>query len=278
MRESAWFPGHMAKARDAISRTRSVADFFLVVLDARIPHASRKFDLSRLAPLHKCIFCLNRSDLACEDTTDDWLRWFSSQGLVAEKTRAVAGQGLSRLRRLLASRKEEILEKRSAKGRKDRTFSVIVVGMPNVGKSSLLNSLGGVGSAATGRKPGITRGPQWIRTKQGFSILDTPGILTPGRLELDDIWKLHACGILPDEKADPVETASLLWDPANRRASGSSVPDQAGQGDLEGLGKALGFLKRGGSVDIERTAQHFLKEFRAGKLGRLTLEAPEDDL
>ena len=279
-----WFPGHMTKAQRMIEENLSMVDAVCEILDARIPYSSRNPDIDRLAGDKPRLVILNRVDLADPQMTARWRKYFESRGLAILETDAKSGKGVGNfapaVRRLLKDK----LAAYEAKGQVGRPLRVMILGIPNVGKSTFINKVAGRKAAIAGDKPGVTRGKQWINIDQGLDLLDTPGILWP-KFDSQEVGEMLA--ITNAIKADVLDKETLganfmlrlreLYPKAiEERYKFVPDPDMNGFELLEQAAKKRGFLVSRGEYDIERMANTLLGEYHDGKLGRLTLEAPPD--
>ena len=279
-----WFPGHMTKAQRMIEENLSMVDAVCEILDARIPYSSRNPDIDRLAGDKPRLVILNRVDLADPQMTARWRKYFESRGLAILETDAKSGKGVGSfapaVRRLLKDK----LAAYEAKGQVGRPLRVMILGIPNVGKSTFINRVAGRKAAIAGDKPGVTRGKQWINIDQGLDLLDTPGILWP-KFDSQEVGEMLA--ITNAIKADVLDKETLganfmlrlrdMYPNALReRYKMEPDPELNGYELLEQAAKKRGFLVSRGEYDIERMANTLLKEYHEGKLGRLTLEAPND--
>lgn len=279
-----WFPGHMTKAQRMIEENLSMVDAVCEILDARIPYSSRNPDIDRLAGDKPRLVILNRVDLADPQMTARWRKYFESRGLAILETDAKSGKGVGSfapaVRRLLKDK----LAAYEAKGQVGRLLRVMILGIPNVGKSTFINRVAGRKAAIAGDKPGVTRGKQWINIDQGLDLLDTPGILWP-KFDSQEVGEMLA--ITNAIKADVLDKETLganfmlrlreLYPKAiEERYKFVPDPDMNGFELLEQAAKKRGFLVSRGEYDIERMANTLLGEYHDGKLGRLTLEAPPD--
>lgn len=279
-----WFPGHMTKAQRMIEENLSMVDAVCEILDARIPYSSRNPDIDRLAGDKPRLVILNRVDLADPQMTARWRKYFESRGLAILETDAKSGKGVGSfapaVRRLLKDK----LAAYEAKGQVGRPLRVMILGIPNVGKSTFINRVAGRKAAIAGDKPGVTRGKQWINIDQGLDLLDTPGILWP-KFDSQEVGEMLA--ITNAIKADVLDKETLganfmlrlreLYPRAiEERYKFVPDPDMNGFELLEQAAKKRGFLVSRGEYDIERMANTLLGEYHDGKLGRLTLEAPPD--
>ena len=279
-----WFPGHMTKAQRMIEDNIKLVDAVCEVIDARIPRASRNPDIDRLAAGKPRLVILNRADLADPELTKRWKESFERQGMAVLETDARSGKGVGgfvpAVRRLLADKLREY----EAKGQSGRPLRVMILGIPNVGKSTFINKVAGRKAAAAGDKPGVTRGRQWINIDRSLDLLDTPGILWP-KFDSQEVGELLA--VTNAIKADVIDKETLganfmlrlreLYPKAiEERYKFVPDPDMNGFELLEQAAKKRGFLVSRGEYDIERMANTLLGEYHDGKLGRLTLEAPPD--
>ena len=279
-----WFPGHMTKAQRMIEDNLRLVDAVCEILDARIPFSSRNPDIDRLAAGKPRLVILNRCDLADPEATARWKRAFQEQGIAILETDARTGKGVNgfvpAVRELLKDR----LADYAAKGQVGRPLRVMILGIPNVGKSTFINKVAGRKAAIAGDKPGVTRGRQWISIDAGLDLLDTPGILWP-KFDSQEVGEMLA--ITNAIKADVLDRETLGANfmlrlreiyPDALRERYKIEPDPALNGYelLEQAAKKRGFLVSRGEYDIERMANTLLKEYHEGKLGRLTLEMPDD--
>ena len=279
-----WFPGHMTKAQRMIEENLKLVDAVCEILDARIPRSSRNPDIDRLAGDKPRLVILNRIDLADPNVTARWKKYFEARGLAILETDARTGKGVSgfapAVRRLLADKIREY----EAKGQVGRPLRVMILGIPNVGKSTFINKVAGRKAAIAGDKPGVTRGKQWINIDAGLDLLDTPGILWP-RFDSQEVGEMLA--ITNAIKADVLDKETLAANfmlrlrqmyPQAIKDRYKFDPDLEMNGFelLEQAAKKRGFLVSRGEYDIERMANTLLGEYHEGKLGRLSLEMPDD--
>ena len=279
-----WFPGHMTKAQRMIEDNVKLVDAVCEIIDARIPRASRNPDIDRLAAGKPRLVILNRVDLADPVLTKRWREYFERQGVAVLETDAKSGKGVGgfvpAVRRLL----DEKLKEYEAKGQVGRPLRVMILGIPNVGKSTFINKVAGRKAAIAGDKPGVTRGRQWISIDKSLDLLDTPGILWP-KFDSQEVGELLA--VTNAIKADVVDKETLGANfmlrlrrmyPDALRERYKIEPDEELNGYelLEAAAKKRGFLISRGEYDIERMANTLLNEYHDGKLGRLTLEMPDE--
>lgn len=276
-----WFPGHMAKAKRVLQENAPLVDVILEIVDARCPQASSNPDLMKLVAHKSRIKVLNKADLADPGLTRGWLDHFRRNGEIAVAIDAVKGTGA---REVIAAIREAFAPKLAewtAKGRKPRPARVMAVGIPNVGKSSVINRLVGARKAVVGDKPGVTRGKQWVRIGGDVELLDMPGILVP---KFDVPWEgvlLASIGSIKDEVYDTMEVVGKLlpyfWEHgreglAERLGLTGLSPDLGT--NIETIGRHRGLLRAGGVVEGDKVAMLVLREFREGRLGRISLERP----
>ncbi len=277
-RAFSWFPGHMRKALRQLEQALSLADAVIMVMDARIPASSRQPDLEALLRRkHKeALLILNKADLAEEDQTREWLAVLRREGHLAAAMRAVSGRGPGPLEKPLERLRQAVNARRTERGLLPRDPRLVVVGIPNVGKSSLLNRLAGAARARTGAKPGVTRGNQWVAVPGRWQILDSPGILYP-RIEGEAILTSLAAASCVSLDAIPLERVGglLLQRLVQLGRAGPQVgcPSDGEPEDLlEALARRRGFLLPGDQADLSRTARWLLQAFGRGELGPITLE------
>lgn len=290
--EIQWYPGHMAKTRRMITEQLKNVDAVCEILDARIPRASRNPDVDSLTAGKPRLVVLNRADQADREATAAWASYFRKQGWAVLETDARSGSGTKRfsgaVRELLADKLRAYAEK----GQTGRVVRVMVLGIPNVGKSTFINKVAGRKTAKAEDRPGVTRSKQWVPVDKGLELLDTPGILWPKLDDQSRALRLAFTGAVKDEILDIETLGCRLMAYLGERypealLAGyklSALPDrEAEENDvaygwrlLEAAGRRRGFLISGGEVDRSRMAKILLDEFRSGKLGRFTLETPEE--
>lgn len=278
-----WFPGHMTKAQRMIEDSLKQVDAVCEILDARIPRSSRNPDIDRLAAGKPRLIILNRVDLADPEITSQWRRHFERQGIRIIETDAKTGKGVNGFVPALKELLKDKLADYAAKGQINRPMRVMILGIPNVGKSTFINKVAKRKAAVAGDKPGVTRGKQWINIEKGLDLLDTPGILWP-KFDSQEVGEMLA--ITNAIKADVLDKETLganfmlrLRDmyPEALTERYKFVPDKDMNGFelLEEAAKKRGFLLSKGEYDIERMANTLLGEYHDGKLGRISLERPE---
>ena len=279
-----WYPGHMTKAGRMISANISNVDAVCEILDARIPVASRNPDIDTLAAGKPRLVLLNRSDLADPAVSARWKAYFKDRGLAVLETDCKSGKGVNGFSGAVRTLLKPLLEQRAAKGQSTRAVRVMVLGIPNVGKSTFINRVAGKKAAAVSDRPGVTRGRQWITVDKGLELLDTPGILWP-KFDSQEVGELLAVtGAIKDDVLDRetlaanflVRLRALYPEAIKQRYKLDPDADLAGWELLEQAAKNRGFLAGRGEYDTERMSAVLLDEFRGGKLGRITLELPPE--
>ena len=287
-----WYPGHMTKTKRQIEADLGQVDMVTEIIDARIPISSRNPDIDELVGGKPRLVVLNRADQADAKSNQVWAAHFREKGFSVLETDAKTGKGISRFSMVSRELLAEQIQRWQAKGQVGRPVRAMVVGVPNVGKSTYINQVARRKSAKAGDRPGVTRGKQWVTVDQGLSLLDTPGILWP-KFE-DERVGLHLAytGAVKDDIMDVETLACRLMDDLALRYGGALeeryrlnvAPRQASE-DVVSYGYSLlteaagkrGFRISGGELDTERMAHILLDEFRSGKLGRFTLELPEEE-
>lgn len=277
-----WYPGHMTKAKRAMKEDVKLVDLVIELVDARAPLASRNPDIDSLAAGKGRVILLNKADLASEKANAAWITYFESQGFQVMKIDARAKATLKQLNALIQEACKEKIERDRRRGILNRPVRAMVVGIPNVGKSTFINSFAGKAAAKTGNKPGVTKGNQWIRLNKQVELLDTPGILWP-KFEDQRVGLLLAfLGSINDEILEKDELASELADYLRNITPGLLKERYGIEEDgkkpyelLDEIAAARARLTKGGVNDLTKAARLLLDEFRGGKLGRITLEMPE---
>ena len=277
-----WYPGHMTKAKRAMKEDVKLVDLVIELVDARAPLASRNPDIDSLAAGKGRVILLNKADLASEKANAAWITYFESQGFQVMKIDARAKATLKQLNVLIQEACKEKIERDRRRGILNRPVRAMVVGIPNVGKSTFINSFAGKAATKTGNKPGVTKGNQWIRLNKQVELLDTPGILWP-KFEDQRVGLLLAfLGSINDEILEKDELASELADylrnitPALLKERYGIEEDRKKPYELlDEIAAARACLTKGGVNDLTKAARLLLDEFRGGKLGRITLEMPE---
>lgn len=278
-----WYPGHMTKTRRQMEADLKQVDAVCEILDARIPISSRNPDIDSICGNKPRIVIMNRMDLADPNATKQWMAYFRSKGMAAIATDCKTKRGINDFQPAVRSVLKEKIERDQAKGMK-RSLRVMIVGIPNVGKSTLINQISGRKGAKAENRPGVTRGKQWVTVEGGLLLLDTPGILWPKFEDPNVGLALAFTGAVKEDVIDIEELAcrlfSLLWQrypDAVKVRYGIDMPEDAqGYELLEAAGKKRGYLLARGKINTERMAKVLVDEYRSGKLGKLTFEMPED--
>ena len=277
-----WYPGHMTKTRRQIEADLKQVDAVCEIVDARIPVSSRNPDIDAICGNKPRIMILNRMDLADPDATKRWAEHFKSKGMAVVVTDCKSRKGISSFQPAVRSVLKEKIARDAARGM-NRPLRVMIVGIPNVGKSTLINQISGRKGAKAENRPGVTRGKQWVTVENSLLLLDTPGILWPKFEDPDVGMMLAYTGAVKDGILDVEELACnlirLLWErypvALNERYNIPLDADVPGYELLEMAGRKRGFLLARGEINTERMAQVLLEEYRNGKLGCFTLEEPE---
>ena len=279
-----WFPGHMTKTRRMIASEISGMDAVCEIVDARIPLSSRNPDLDELTAGKPRLVVLNRVDQADEEMTRRWAAWFRKNGYAVMEADAKSGAGVKQFGQTVRALLKDKIAAYEAKGQVGRVLRVMVLGIPNVGKSTFINKVSGKKTARAEDRPGVTRGKQWVPVDRTLELLDTPGILWPKFEDADVGIRLAFTGAIRDEVMDAEELAMKLMDylgthypdALTQRYKISVEAGEDGWALLNKAGRKRGFLISGGEVDTERMSRILLDEYRGGKLGRFTLEMPPE--
>ena len=278
-----WYPGHMTKAKRAMKEDLKLIDLVIELVDARVPLSSRNPDIDDLGAGKARIVLLNKADLADEALNRRWAQWFTERGMHVVKIDARNKGTLKQIQAVVQEACKEKIERDRKRGILNRPIRAMVVGIPNVGKSTFINSFAGKACAKTGNKPGVTKGNQWIRLNKTLELLDTPGILWPKFEDQQVGLKLALIGSINDEILNRDELALELVSFLNRRYPGVLAEryqlENAGDCDttqvLEQVARQRSCLAKGGELDLPKAARLLLDDFRSGRLGRITLEEPE---
>lgn len=277
-----WYPGHMTKARREMEQAVKLVDLVIEIVDARIPESSRNPDIDRLAGSKARLILLNKADMSDQSVTKLWVDYYKKKGIEAVPLDSRDRGSMKAVRAALDRASEKKRERDRRRGILNRPVRAMVAGIPNVGKSTFINSFAGKASAKTGNKPGVTKGTQWIRLDKNVELLDTPGILWP-KFEDDSIGeKLALIGSVSEEVLNKEELAvsglSFLKDRYPGAIAGRYGVEEGEDGPrlLNSIAVARGCLQRGGEADTEKAARIILEEFRNGKICRLSLELPQE--
>ena len=278
-----WYPGHMTKTRRQIEADLKQVDAVCEIVDARIPMSSRNPDIDAICGSKPRIIVLNRMDLADPAATRRWKEYFKSRGMAVIATDCKSRQGIADFTPAARTACAEKLQRDAARGM-NRPLRVMVVGIPNVGKSTLINQISGRKGAKAENRPGVTRGKQWVTVDSGLQLLDTPGILWPKFEDPEVGMMLAYTGAVKEGVIDLEELACRLLELLLKyyprvlleRYQVEAQPGTPGYALLEMAGRKRGYLLRGAEVHTERMAKVLMDEFRSGKLGKFTLEMPEE--
>ena len=278
-----WYPGHMTKTRRQIEADLKLVDAVCEIVDARIPISSRNPDIDAICGNKPRIIVLNRMDLADHDATKRWMQYFRDKGYAAVATDCKTKKGISNFQPAVRSVLKEKIERNLAKGM-NKPLKVMVVGIPNVGKSTLINQISGRKGAKAENRPGVTRGKQWVNVDNGLLLLDTPGILWPKFEDPNVGMMLAYTGAVKEGVIDIEELAARLMELLHKfypqtlleRYKVEAEKGTPGYMLLEEAGRKRGYLLARGEIHTERMAKVLLDEYRSGKLGHFTLEMPED--
>lgn len=277
-----WYPGHMTKAKRMMQENIKLIDLIIELVDARIPMSSRNPDIDELGKGKSRIILLNKSDLADARLNQEWESFFKEKGYFVQPLNAKNGAGLKNIQALVQESCKEKIERDRKRGIINRPVRAMVVGIPNVGKSTFINSFAGKACAKTGNKPGVTKGKQWIRLNKNLELLDTPGILWPKFEDQKIGERLALIGSINDEILHVDELAVALirnlknsyLDLLEKRYD--ITMDEDAYDTLKKIAIARKCLQKGELPDVDRASSMLLEDFRSGKLGRITLERPEE--
>lgn len=275
-----WYPGHMTKAKRQMQEDLKLIDLIIELVDARIPLSSRNPDIDELGKNKARLILLNKSDLADERYNEQWSAYFQKKGFYVVKVNAKSGAGLKSIQGVIQDACKAKIERDRRRGIKNRPIRAMVVGIPNVGKSTFINSYAGKACAKTGNKPGVTKGKQWIRLNKTLELLDTPGILWP-KFEDQEVGKrLAFIGSIKDEILNLEELSLELLDYIRTNYPGLlntryGIEEEGTPVSLlEAVADKRKCLIRGQEIDYAKAAGIVMEEFRNGKIGRITLEFP----
>lgn len=277
-----WYPGHMTKAKRMMQEDIKLIDLVIELVDARIPMSSRNPDIDELGKNKARLILLNKSDLAEDKQNDAWAAYFKDKGYSVVKVNSKKGGGIKSIQGVIQEACKEKIERDRKRGILNRPVRAMVVGIPNVGKSTFINALAGKACAKTGNKPGVTKGKQWIRLNKNVELLDTPGILWPKFEDQTVGLRLAFIGSIKDEILNTEELAAEMIQFMKKYYRGvlaekyaiieSDDPYQC----LADIAKSRHCLLRGNELDMAKAAILLVDDFRSGRLGRITLEFPED--
>ena len=277
-----WYPGHMTKAKRMMQEDIKLIDLIIELVDARVPLSSRNPDIDELGKNKARLILLNKSDLADERQNAAWESYFLEKGFFVVKVNSKSGAGVKAVHGAIQEACKEKIERDRRRGIKNRPGRCMVVGIPNVGKSTFINTFAGKACAKTGNKPGVTKGKQWIRLKKGVELLDTPGILWPKFEDQNVGIRLALIGSIKDEILNIDELSLVLIEYLVHHYAGiltqryEIVEEGKPVEMLEAIAKNRNCLLKGGDLDYSKAAALLIEDFRSGKLGKITLEIPEE--
>ena len=277
-----WYPGHMTKAKRMMQENISLIDLVIELVDAREPISSRNPDIDELGKNKSRIVLLNKSDLADPRANKEWMTYFQNKGFHVVEINSKTGSGVKSIQAVVQEACKEKIERDRKRGILNRPVRAMVVGIPNVGKSTFINAFAGKACAKTGNKPGVTKGKQWIKLNKGLELLDTPGILWPKfedqaiGMKLAFIGSINDEILLTDELAmDLIKHLSLRYSHVIKERY--SIEDMSTPLEiLRGIASNRRCFKKGEELDLDKAAAMFIDDFRSGKLGRISLEWPEE--
>ncbi len=279
-----WYPGHMTKARRQMQEDLKLIDLIIELVDARIPLSSRNPDISEMGRGKARLILMNKADLADDAANRKWLEYFKNQGSHAVLVDSRSGKGVRSIGPLVQEACKEKLERDARRGIKNRPIRAMVVGIPNVGKSTFINSYAGRASAKTGNKPGVTKGKQWIRLGKGLELLDTPGILWPKFDDPEVGKRLAVIGSVKDELLNVEELSLSLMKflkemyPGTLESRYQADESRSEVDNLYEIAANRQCVQKGGDPDTVKAASILLDDFRSGKLGKISLEHPNKEL
>ena len=277
-----WYPGHMAKAKKAMQEDIKLIDVIVELVDARVPYSSKNPDIDTLANGKSRVLVLNKYDLADSRVTDEWVKYYEDKGYFIAKANSKNGKGVKSVNNIIQEACAQKIERDRRRGIINRPVRAMVAGIPNVGKSTFINSFAGRACTKTGNKPGVTKGKQWIRLNKNVELLDTPGILWPKFEDQQSGLHLAFTGAIEDELYNIYELSILLIDFLDKNypdaissyyntGTGST---SSGAETLNLIAKCRGCIKSGAEPDLDKAGKLLIDDFRAGKLGAITLERP----
>lgn len=278
-----WYPGHMTKAKRMMQENIKLIDLVIELVDARIPLSSRNPDIDELGKNKSRLILLNKADLADPEMNEKWMEYFKAKGYYVVRVNSRSGEGIKTINQTVQEACKEKIERDRRRGILNRPVRAMVVGIPNVGKSTFINSYAGKACAKTGNKPGVTKGKQWIRLNKNLELLDTPGILWPKFEDQEVGLRLALIGSMNDEVLNTEELAVSLIEYIAEQYPGflnkryeCSEACEAVQ-ILEEVARSRGCLLKGQELNLTKAAGILLDDFRSGRLGKITLEIPKED-
>ena len=278
-----WYPGHMTKAKRQMQEDLKLIDLIIELVDARVPLSSRNPDIDQLGQNKSRLILLNKADIADERQNEAWKEYFQSKGFHVVKVDSRNGAGMKTIQNVIQEACKEKNERDRRRGIKNRPIRAMVAGIPNVGKSTFINTFAGKACAKTGNRPGVTKGKQWIRLNKNVELLDTPGILWPKFEDQEVGIRLAFVGSIKDDILNMEELALKLIDYLKERYTGLlekryGISEAGNAVEILGdIAKARGCLKKGEELDYTKASGLLFDDFRGGKIGRITLEWEEQE-
>lgn len=275
-----WYPGHMTKAKRAMQEDIKLIDVMIELVDSRVPYSSKNPDIDALANGKSRILLMNKYDLADPGITEEWIAFYEAKGYYVAKVNSKSGKGVKAVQGIIQEACKAKIERDRKRGILNRPIRAMIVGIPNVGKSTFINSFAGKACTKTGNKPGVTKGKQWIRLNKNVELLDTPGILWPKFEDQNVGLRLAYIGSIKDELYNIYELSVLLAEylaenypqavPDFYDIAGGTVEEQLSQ-----IAARRGCLKSGAEYDIDQSGKYLVDDFRNGRLGKISLERPD---
>ena len=275
-----WYPGHMTKARRAMQEDIKLIDVIIELVDSRVPYSSKNPDIDQLANGKSRILLMNKYDLADPAYSEQWIRYYEEKGYFVAKVNSKKGKGVKAVHDVIKEACKEKIERDRKRGILNRPIRAMIVGIPNVGKSTFINSFAGKACTKTGNKPGVTKGKQWIRLNKNVELLDTPGILWPKFEDQEVGLRLAYIGSIKDELYNLYELSILLLKYLQEKypdavAEFYGIPKkETAEEQIAEIAAKRGCLKAGGELDLDKAGKCLVDDFRAGKLGAISLELP----
>ncbi len=275
-----WYPGHMTKARRAMQEDIKLIDVIIELVDSRVPYSSKNPDIDQLANGKSRILLMNKYDLADPAYSEQWIKYYEEKGYFVAKVNSKKGKGVKAVHDVIKEACKEKIERDRKRGILNRPIRAMIVGIPNVGKSTFINSFAGKACTKTGNKPGVTKGKQWIRLNKNVELLDTPGILWPKFEDQEVGLRLAYIGSIKDELYNLYELSVLLLKYLQEKypdavAEFYGIPKkETVEEQIAEIATKRGCLKAGGELDLDKAGKCLVDDFRAGKLGTISLELP----
>ena len=276
-----WYPGHMTKAKRAMQEDIKLIDVIIELVDSRVPYSSKNPDIDQLANGKSRILLMNKYDLADPVRTDQWVQYYEQKGYFVAKVNSKNGKGVKAVHNVIQAACKEKIERDRRRGILNRPIRAMIVGIPNVGKSTFINSFAGKACTKTGNKPGVTKGKQWIRLNKMEELLDTPGILWPKFEDQEVGLRLAYIVSIKDELYNIYELSVLLLQYLRENYPNAVsnfygiAEEKTSEETLKQIAEKRGCLKAGGEFDLDKAAKCLIDDFRAGKLGAISLEMPQ---